>query len=285
MLSVGLYLKKLNITEKIILINIFLYIVFQIITFVFSVSEVQLQTWIGLPQQAHKFVLHPWTLLTYFWFHASAMHLFWNSVLLYFSGHIFLNLYSSKNFLNVYLLSGILGGVLFFLVGLLFPSLYENSILLGASGAIMGVFIFVSSMIPQYSVTVFLAFRVKLWHIALLIILTDLLQLSTNTGGRIVHLSSALVGFVYALYAQKYGLICFEKIFNNKKSKKVNNNKKKYLSFSSKEDIETTSMTENQRMKQRKINQILDKIGSSGYTALSEEEKKSLFEISKEMQD
>nr|WP_052522012.1 DUF6576 domain-containing protein [Capnocytophaga canimorsus] len=45
----------------------------------------------------------------------------------------------------------------------------------------------------------------------------------------------------------------------------------------------TSKLSEQQRLKQHKINIILEKINRSGYAALSEEEKKFLFEASKEM--
>ncbi|MDO5608630.1 MAG: rhomboid family intramembrane serine protease [Capnocytophaga sp.] len=279
MSSIRLYFDRLSIAEKIILANVFLYLVFLIVTLFPGLSEAHVQSWVGLPQDAGLFVKRPWTLFTYFWFHGSGIHLFWNSVLLYFTGHIFLNLYSSKIFLRVYLMGALFGGIFFLLLGMLIPSLNENAILVGASGAIMCALIFVCTMVPRYSVSVFFALRVQLWHVASVMILFDLLQLtSSNTGGRIVHLSGALVGFVYAVYAKQPERFFVRNLFY----KKIKKNDA--ISFS-KTPSKTSLMTDEQRVKQHRVNQILEKISVSGYASLTDEEKKFLFQSSKEMHD
>lgn len=74
-----------------------------------------------------------WRLISYQFIHGSISHLFFNMYALVYLGLMIENKLGWKKFLFIYLLSGICGG----LVSLIF---HQESIMMGASGAIMGLY-------------------------------------------------------------------------------------------------------------------------------------------------
>lgn len=80
-----------------------------------------------------------WRLLTAMFVHASIAHIVGNMLFLFIYGLRAENLFDLKEYLLIYFLSGFAGGILTFLLPLLFPSLIEFGIVsVGASGAIFG---------------------------------------------------------------------------------------------------------------------------------------------------
>jgi membrane associated rhomboid family serine protease len=76
--------------------------------------------------------VQPWTVLTYQFLHAGALHLFFNMIGLFFFGpHLEARL-GGRHFLGLYLVSGVFGAILSFLT--------PNAAIVGASGAVFGVF-------------------------------------------------------------------------------------------------------------------------------------------------
>ncbi|MDO4229719.1 MAG: rhomboid family intramembrane serine protease [Capnocytophaga sp.] len=270
------YIQKLNLAEQIILLNVFLFGVTYLLVYFGNISYYQINEWVGLPQGLEKFITKPWTILTYAFFHASFQHLFWNMLFLYFVGQIFFNLFNTKQFLRAYAFGIIFGGITFLLIEFLLPPLFDNSILLGASGAIMALLLFVCVIAPRYTVHLFFSIRLKLWMIALILIVFDIIQLtSPNSGGRIVHLAGAFAGYFIGVLTQQplgYKKRNLEKLTQKNISKNF-----------AKPSKSNNALSESQKIKQHKVNIILDKISSSGYASLSEEEKNFLFDASKDM--
>src|SRR5690606_24174577 len=161
----------------------------------FSVSP-----WFHLPKDFMSFLGQPWSLVTYSFFHAGLGHIFWNMLMLYFAGRIFLNLFGPQRLINVYFLGVILGGLVFLLSYNVFPTLLDsNSALIGASAGVTAVLIFVCAYMPNQEVRI-IFFNVKLWHVGVFFVLVDLVQIpyGGNIGGRLAHLGGAFLGYFYA---------------------------------------------------------------------------------------
>ncbi|WP_335965951.1 rhomboid family intramembrane serine protease [Galbibacter sp. PAP.153] len=277
----------LNIAEKIIVINVAIFIIDTLLVFLLQLPGDYIMRWFELPKSFNVFILQPWSLVTYAFFHGGFMHIFWNMILLYFSSRIFLNLLSKKYFLNVYFLGAISGGILFLLSYNIFPAFSGiNSSLIGASAAIMAILIFICTYLPNQEVRI-IFFNIKLWYIGALFVLLDLIQLPLgNSGGHIAHLGGSLLGFVYAKKLQEGTDIGAG--FSNLMSSVGN-----MFSKSKKSPLKTVHKNK-QRPKasrnnkasgnehQKQIDAILDKISKSGYESLSKEEKDFLFKAGKE---
>ncbi|MEX1258449.1 MAG: rhomboid family intramembrane serine protease [Gemmatimonadota bacterium] len=77
--------------------------------------------------------LRPWTVLTYQFLHAGALHLLFNMIGLFFFGPHLEARIGSRHFLGLYLVSGVFGAIL----SVVTPS----AAIVGASGAVFGVFL------------------------------------------------------------------------------------------------------------------------------------------------
>lgn len=268
-------IRKLNFAEKVILLNVLFFVIIHLLTNLVGLSQYQINNWIGLPQSIKEFFAKPWTIITYSFFHAGFQHLFWNMLILFFTGRIFFNLFNKKQFIRVYCAGIIFSGMSFLLIDTLFPLLFDGSILLGASGAIMALLVFVAVIVPKYTVYLFFSIPMKLWMIVLFLILYDIVQISSNPGGKIVHLGGAFTGYFIGILARNPIRV--------KKQKRVklteNNVSEKIVKPLKSND----GLSDSQKLKQHKVNILLDKISTSGYASLTEKEKKFLFEASKDM--
>ncbi|MCL6265382.1 rhomboid family intramembrane serine protease [Flagellimonas myxillae] len=279
------YFARLSIAEKLIAINVLVFIVEGL---ALALYDIPLSNWFQLPKDYLEFFGQPWSLITYSFFHASLGHIFWNMIMLYFSGRIFLNLFDNQRFLNVYFLGVLVGGLVFLLSYNFFPTLLSsNTVLIGASAGVTAVLIFICAYIPNQEVRL-IFFNVKLWYIGAFFVLVDLIQIpgGGNVGGRLAHLGGALLGYVYARQLLKGNDIGsgfakfwkgFAQIFKpqEKKAPLKTVYKKKESKAKSKADYDKAAH-------QKKIDDILDKISKSGYESLSKAEKDFLFKAGKE---
>jgi len=240
--------------------------------------------WLQLSSLPSDLIIKPWTLLTYAFLHADFWHLVFNLLVLNFSARLFLTFFTQKQFLGLYILAAVFAAVIFvatfFILGIIAP-------LIGASAAIMAIMIASATYAPMYQLRLFLIGNVKLWHIAAVFLLLDLIQLpKENMGGHIAHLGGAFFGFLYIKLLQNgtdMSLIItsiidfFANIFKPKKEtpfKKVHRNPIK-------PQQKTVSKIITKDKAQQQIDDILDKISQSGYDSLTKEEKEFLFKAGK----
>ena len=280
----------LSIAEKLIAINVLIFIVNALIPFLLGLPKNSIDQWFELPKDFFGFLGQPWSLVTYSFFHGGLWHLLMNMLILYFSGRIFLNLFDKKKFINVYFLGVIAGGLLFMFSYNVFPGLLKvaTSGIIGASAGVTAVLIFICTYMPNQEVRV-VFFNIKLWYLGAFLVLSDLIQIpyGTNAGGHIAHLGGAFLGYVYARQLangtdigtgfSKFldGLANLFKGKERKASLKTVHRKQKTSASKKSVNYEKESH-------QRKIDSILDKISKSGYESLSKAEKDFLFKAGKE---
>ena len=275
-------LSRLNIFEKIIVVNFVLF-VFTSIILKFQGFGLE---WLSLSKSASKVILMPWTLISYGFTHYSFSHLFFNMLVLYFFGRSFSNLFKSDLCLKVYLLGILSGGLAFVLVYNIFPSGILNTVgpLVGASAGVRALIIFLCVYLPSKEVR-FFTFQFPLKYIGIALVVLDIPGLfSQNSGGTIAHFGGYILGYLYARQFQK-GIDMGEFIdkvtayfFKSKSNlktvhKKTNN---KNSSFAGKNKEEFDRFTH-----QKQIDLILDKISKSGYESLTQVEKDFLFRAGK----
>ena len=286
---------RLSIAEKLIAFNVVVFIINGLLPFLLGLHKNSLVQWFEMPKDFFDFIGQPWSLVTYSFFHGGIWHIFLNMLLLYFSGRIFLNLFGSRRFINVYFLGVIFGGLIFLLSYNIFPALLGiNTALIGASAGVIAVLIFICAYIPNQEVRI-IFFNVKLWYIGVFVVLMDLIQIpiSGNAGGHLAHLGGALLGYVYArqlLNGRDIGegfskfLDGFANLFRRKDQASGRRGRKAPLkTVHRKQKVTPRSKTNyDKESHQRKIDSILDKISKSGYESLSKEEKDFLFKAGKE---
>ena len=273
---------QFNIAEKLILINVVCFVIpffLRSIFFLFNLPAQSFLSFFELPSSIGDFIYQPWSLFTYGFLHDSIGHIFWNMLLLYYASQFFLNLFSTRRFINVYFMGILLGGLVFILSYAIFPAFKNQSPqMVGASAGVMAVLIFSCTYMPTQEVRL-LFFNVKLMYIGIALVIIDVLQIPTgNAGGHLAHIGGAALGYIYAQQLQNGKDIGtgFERLWRWVLSL-----------FTAQPTMKTVHRTPRRNSKsstqsdQEKIDRILDKISASGYDSLTKEEKELLFNAGK----
>ena len=273
----------LNIFEKLIVINVIVFLVAKIIFILTKGQSYSILSWFEFPVKLEDFIVQPWSLLTYAFIHYDFWHLLFNMLWLYFVGRMFINLFNTKMALNVYFLGAIFGALLFMLGFILFPSLFnKGTLLVGASAAVRAILIFLCAYMPNMGVRVF-TFNLKLWYIGAALVALDILGLfGVNPGGNMAHLGGAILGYFYADQLKKGTDIGkgFEKFMDGFANLFKRSSKRSNLKTVHKNKSKVGGYTKgdfSEFNKQKQIDIILDKISKSGYDSLTKEEKEFLF--------
>lgn len=255
-----------SVLAQIIILNVTIFLTVNVVG---NISHVDLLQYLALPIGGRSFLIKFWTFFTYMFTHAGLMHLFWNMLTFYFMAQIFFTIMGQKKMLYVYVMSGFSGAALVLATALIFPGTFGNAILLGASAAVLGVGAVMAVYSPTYSVFLFGMFQLQYRYFYLIMfVVSTIIDLSVNTGGKISHMGGAAFGLIYG-YFLKNGRDLFDmSIFKTRQKKlKVVSRNAAYTSPAGTRDDE-------------RMNTLLDKISKSGYDSLTKSEKEELFKLS-----
>jgi membrane associated rhomboid family serine protease len=275
----------LDIFGKIIAVNVVVFIFNILFTRLLKFSVFD---YFVLPSDVMDFIVQPWSLLSYGFFHNRFFHMAFNMLFLFYLSRVAVNLFRTKMILNIYLLGIICGGLAYLIVANLIPTDFfgAKGILIGASAGVSALLLFVAAYMPDSQIRLFNTFSVKWKHIAMVIVSLDLfrLLLGFNQGGYLAHFGGYILGYIYAVKLQKGNDIGsgFERLMDRftglfkpkSKLKTVHRDKTPKTNLKNKSDL-------NKLEKQKKIDAILDKISKSGYESLSAKEKEFLFKVGK----
>jgi membrane associated rhomboid family serine protease len=242
----------------------------------------------SLDVQIPSFFLYPWGILTSIFSHYDFFHFLFNMLFLYFSGRMFESMFDGKRLLNTYILGGIFGGILEISAHLL-PGVPTGHFVVGASGAIMAVFVALAFYRPNLKVMLFGIVPVRIIVLAAVFVLLDLFSLnvdslkSSNTA-HFAHIGGAIIGAlsVQNIHSKSNVIMIFKRLsdwFRGLFRKNPNMKAKKggrTAQFKTDEEYNLEA-----KQKQAKIDAILDKISRSGYDSLTKAEKDFLFTQSK----
>lgn len=203
-----------------------------------------------------------WQFFTHMFMHGNLPHLFFNMFSLFIFGVSLEQLWGPKRFLSYYIVSGLGGGILHYLINV-------NSVIpsIGASGAVYGVLLAYGLTFPETVLYLNFFFPVKAKYAVIIFGVTELFFGLTNARSGIAHfahLGGLIAGFIYLRFEYKI----FRQISKVKDTKV-------YKSF---EEM-------NFQRKKERLDLLLDKISKIGYTNLSEDEKSELDILSRWFRD
>jgi membrane associated rhomboid family serine protease len=145
-----------------------------------------------------EFLSEPWTIITSMFVHAGIWHILINMLMLYFFGSYVLGLLGEVRFLIIYFVGGLIGNLLFFLLG------NEYAVVVGASGAIYAIMGTLAVMRPRLKVLVWFLVPVDLW---ILVLIMGALIISTQIGSSYIawqaHLGGLILGLIAGIYFRR----------------------------------------------------------------------------------
>lgn len=298
------------ITKNLLVINILLFFAVGIL----SKNGINLNNILGL----HFFKsdsFAPYQLVTYMFMHANFEHIFFNMLAFWMFGRILEQVWGPKRYLLFYFVCGIGAGLCQELVqyvdyvsqGLaqysevadgiskVPMSVYLNSwTTVGASGAIYGILLGFGMSFPNERILLLIPpMPIKAKYLVIGYAVIELLSgfgISNSNVAHFAHLGGMLFGLILILYWRKdarrkaYGFSSWKEYSSKKKSFwdrfKESKSETKFQSAKPVEKPEPkTDPMDERRAQQEEIDRILEKVKRSGYSCLTEEEKRTIFDF------
>ncbi len=179
-------------TGTLVLANVLVFL------FMFSMPEEMLEGAFGALSFSGPYILHIWRIITSLFVHASASHLFFNMLGLYFFGGALEDEVDSKTFLAVYFLAGIMGNIAFAVV--------SPGAVVGASGCVFGLMGASMLLNPKKRVN-FYVFPLPLGFVGIIYAVVESMLVYFGeyaTGvAHVSHVAGLLVGVLFAFSHNK----------------------------------------------------------------------------------
>lgn len=210
-----------------------------------------------------------WQGVTYMFLHGGIWHLVFNMLILYFMGSEVEREIGTRNFLMVYFVSGILGGLGWLVLA------DPHQVCIGASGAIFGLMGAYVALFPNRYITVLLFFilpiTLRAWVLVSILAAMDFLGMTLGLGrsgiAHSAHLAGLVAGYAFATAAfqKKFPRI---RIVRNAPANPAG------LQVLRRDDAKPVSAAE--------VDRILDKIANQGMQSLTRTERVLLEKASEQ---
>ncbi len=208
-----------------------------------------------------------WQPFTYLFLHGGLLHIVLNGLALYFIGPATERAMGTRQFLILFFLSGLLGGLGWALIT------DSNAFCIGASGAVFGILGAFAALYPNEPLTVLLFFVIPVtlpaWIWALILAGGELIaMLRPETGGiaYAAHLAGGLAGYVYTSV-----VFCNGQPFRNLFRKFMQRGRTAGSSFLKESPPDAAE-----------IDRLLDKVAREGFSSLTPSEREKLERAAEE---
>ena len=293
-------------TKNLLIVNFLAFVA----TWVFEMRGIDLTSLLGL----HFFLakdFHIYQFVTYMFLHGGFSHIFFNMFALWMFGAVIERVWGPKKFLFYYISCGIGAGLIqeiaqygsYMAEGL---AAYEYVRIgttqmatadylnlwttIGASGAVYAILLAFGMIFPNERLFIIpFPFPIKAKWLVLGYIAIELFSALSGPGdgvAHMAHLGGMLFGFIMIRYWKKhpgssarFGRSRGQEFFDHMKQRF---DERKQTSHRQQPEQPQERPQKPKRQNQEEIDAILDKIRKSGYDSLTKEEKKKLFDQSKE---
>ena len=288
---------------RFVMVNVAVFVIVRVLALVcllFAVDAMPAIELLEMPSNPVKFLHQPWSVISYMFLHYDVMHILFNMLWLYWFGAMFHQIFGTRRFVGLYFLGGIGGALLYMLAYNVLPLFSSTEgLLLGASASVLAIVAATAVRQPDYKVGLLFFGQISLKWIAIVTIFIDVISIgSSNAGGHIAHLGGALTGAAFALADRRGTDItawfnrAIDLIVNLTRRRprvKVGNfhnspfTRTKQQPRTDKQQYERDNGRRNSMTpaEEAEMDEILKKIKLSGYSSLTAEEKRRLFEVSK----
>lgn len=288
-----------NALNQLIILNALVFAILIIVNAILGLSgaevvQVMIARQLELPSDLWMLLRHPWTVLTYAFVHRDFWHILWNMLNLYWFGQLIREYLGDRRLVSLYVLGGLAGAALFLISYNLIPKLVDGpgALVVGASGAVSAIIVAAATLLPDYTFMLILIGPVKIKWVAAVVVLLSIAGVNGgNTGGDIVHLGGALLGFIFIKQLQAGRDLgtpvqaignWFGRLFGTRPTMRVSSSVRRPEPVTTKAASNNGKTTPSGQPMQEEVDLILDKISRSGYESLSKEEKQKLFRASQQ---
>lgn len=296
---------------RFVMVNVAVFVIVRVLALVcllFAVDAMPAIELLEMPSNPVKFLHQPWSVISYMFLHYDVMHILFNMLWLYWFGAMFHQIFGTRRFVGLYFLGGIGGALLYMLAYNVLPLFSSTEgLLLGASASVLAIVAATAVRQPDYKVGLLFFGQISLKWIAIVTIFIDVISIgSSNAGGHIAHLGGALVGAAFALADRRGTDITawFNRAidwivnltrrrprvkvgnfhnspFTRTKQQPRDDNRRQPRDDKQQDERDNGRRHTMTPAEEAEMDEILKKIKLSGYSSLTAEEKRRLFEVSK----
>lgn len=230
--------------QWLILINA---LVFVVVRVSMSIGMEWIASDLMLPATIQEVVARPWSVATYMFTQYDLWHLLANMAMLYWIGGLTLSTVGSRSVMLLYATGGLAGAACYLAMGMV-PGLNIGSGLIGASSAVIGVIVGGVLSMPGSRVRIWLIGDISLRWLALIILMIFAVGgIAASTGTFMAHIGGAIGGVGWYVAGRvRYGM----RRAGRSSSHPAYN-----------------------------VDAILNKVKRSGYASLTDQERRTLFEL------
>lgn len=158
------HMEAYSVTSLLIAVNLIVFVWWEVSMFYLPAAHGFTEKYFALSNEgiAHGYL---WQFLTFQFLHLNLSHIFGNMLTLYFLGRVLEPMMSRKQFLTLYLGSGLVGGVLQSLLGLISRAAFGGPVL-GASAGVCGLLAAVGTLEPNLEFLAFFLMPVRAKYLA-----------------------------------------------------------------------------------------------------------------------
>jgi len=231
-----------------------------------------------------------WQLFTYMFIHGGFGHLFLNMFVLWMFGMEIENYWGKREFCKFYLITGIGSG----LITMLF-SAHSQIPVVGASGAIYGVLVAFAMLFPERYIYFYFLIPIKAkYFVMIMVVITffSTMAPATSNISHLTHLGGLVIAYIYLSRYKLRAILRRQGLsvnwrWPNLKIKNPFRNLRWSRSEKKGQKAETpiNSNYQTEETMREELDRILDKISAAGYDHLTEQEKSTLYLLSKYFAD
>lgn len=244
--------------------------------------------WLCISSSVSDALTHAWTALTYMVTHYDFLHLLFNMLWLFWFGKILMTTLTDRHLLWLYIGGGLVGAIFYIGVQAASPGLSPaGTYLCGASASVLAIMTGAAMRTPDLRLYLLVFGEVKLKWIAIGCILLTFAGIGGgNTGGQAAHVGGVLFGLAFA-FALKKG---FDPV--KKMDEEVKVRRKAVLKVVDtplrrsnvvRDGHAVAKAASGKLSDAGRLDALLDKIRLSGYTSLTETERKELNALSQRL--
>lgn len=243
--------------------------------------------WLCVSSSVPVALRHAWTGLTYMVTHYDFLHFLFNMLWLFWFGRVLMTSLTDRHLLWLYIGGGLTGALLYVAAQSVFPGLSsEGTYLCGASASVLAVIASAAIRTPDLRLYLLVFGEVKFKWVAIGCVLLTFAGIGGgNAGGQAAHVGGLLFGVAFAL-ALKKGFDPAKKVEEIKVRRREILNVADIMRQKSdvvRDGHAMAKAVSGKLADANRLDALLDKIRLSGYTSLTDTERKELNALSQRL--